>query len=112
MPRIGQTLITHTACRNHIEVYDIGEVLNRLTTKEKFIAASIDINHRPPRGQSRTKITMATVKIAHNSPSRAKPSELESSIAQALYDLETQVADYKASLRPLQFHSAREVGIL
>lgn len=51
----------------------------------------------------------ATIKIAHNSPSRAKPSELETSIAQAMYDLETQVADLKAPLRPLQFHSAREV---
>ncbi|KAI5792475.1 ribosomal protein S7e [Peziza echinospora] len=51
---------------------------------------------------------MATVKIAHNSPSRAKPSELESAIAQALYDLETQ-SDLKAALRPLQFSSAREI---
>jgi len=54
---------------------------------------------------------MATVKIAHNSPSRAKPSELENSIAQALYDLETQVSDLKATLRPLQFHNARELEV-
>lgn len=52
---------------------------------------------------------MATIKIASNSPSHAKPSELESSIAQALFDLETQVGDLKAALRPLQFSSAREV---
>ena len=52
---------------------------------------------------------MATIKIAHNSTSRANPSELESSIAQALYDLETQVGDLKSALRPLQFSNAREV---
>lgn len=54
---------------------------------------------------------MASNKIAHNSPSRANPSELENSIAQALYDLETQVGDLKAALRPLQFSSAREIEV-
>jgi len=48
-------------------------------------------------------------KIAPNSPSRQSPSELEQSIAQALYDLETNTADLKVALRPLQFVSAREV---
>ena len=51
----------------------------------------------------------ATNKIAPNSPSRHKPSELESSIANALYDLETNIPDMKSALRPLQFVSAREV---
>ncbi len=49
-------------------------------------------------------------KIAANSPSRAKPSELETQIATALYDLETGTADLKAPLRPLQIVSAREVS--
>lgn len=48
-------------------------------------------------------------KIAPNSPSRHKPSELESSIANALYDLESNIPDMKSALRPLQFVSAREV---
>lgn len=48
-------------------------------------------------------------KIAANSPSRQNPSELETSIAGALYDLETGTADLKAALRPLQFVSAKEV---
>ena len=48
-------------------------------------------------------------KIAHNSPSRQHPSELETSIATALYELETNIPDLKAPLRPLQFVSAREV---
>jgi small subunit ribosomal protein S7e len=48
-------------------------------------------------------------KIAPNSPSRQNPSEIETSIANALYDLETNIADMKAALRPLQFVSAREV---
>ena len=48
-------------------------------------------------------------KIAPNSPSRAKPSEIETSIATALYELETNIADMRGALRPLQFVSAREV---
>ena len=48
-------------------------------------------------------------KIAPNSPSRQSPSETETSIANALYDLETNVPDLKSGLRPLQFVSAREV---
>ena len=48
-------------------------------------------------------------KIAPNSPSRQNPSELEQNIAQALYDLETNTADLKVALRPLQIVSAREV---
>jgi small subunit ribosomal protein S7e len=48
-------------------------------------------------------------KIAHNSPSRQQPSELETSIATALYELETNIPELKVALRPLQFVSAREV---
>ncbi|CAG8983500.1 hypothetical protein HYALB_00004301 [Hymenoscyphus albidus] len=48
-------------------------------------------------------------KIAANSASRQKPSELETSIAGALYDLETNTSDLKAALRPLQFVSAKEL---
>jgi small subunit ribosomal protein S7e len=50
-------------------------------------------------------------KIATNSPSRQNPSELETAIAGALFDLESNTQDLKASLRPLQFVSAREVRI-
>lgn len=50
-------------------------------------------------------------KIAHNSPSRQNPSELETAIAGALYDLESNTQDLKATLRPLQFVSAREVEV-
>ena len=48
-------------------------------------------------------------KITPNSPSRAKPSEIETNIATALYELETNIPDMKSALRPLQFVSAREV---
>jgi small subunit ribosomal protein S7e len=48
-------------------------------------------------------------KIAHNSTSRQNPSELETALASALFDLESNTTDLKASLRPLQFVSAREV---
>ena len=50
-------------------------------------------------------------KIALNSPSRQSPSELETAIAGALFDLESNTQDLKATLRPLQFSSAREVRI-
>ena len=51
-------------------------------------------------------------KIAANSPSRQHPSELETSIANAIYDLETNTADMKSALRPLQFTSAKEVSLI
>ncbi|KEF58252.1 40S ribosomal protein S7 [Exophiala aquamarina CBS 119918] len=50
-------------------------------------------------------------KIAANSPSRQHPSELETSIATALYELETNIPDLKSALRPLQFVSARELEV-
>ena len=51
-------------------------------------------------------------KIAINSPSRQNPSELETAIAGALFDLESNTQDLKATLRPLQFVSAREVRMI
>lgn len=60
-------------------------------------------NHRPIMSQP------ALNKIALNSPSHAKPSEIEQNIATALYELETNIPDMRAALRPLQFVSAREV---
>ena len=53
--------------------------------------------------------TTALNKIAANSPSRQSPTDVEKSIASALYDLETNIPDMKSVLRPLQFVSAREV---
>lgn len=49
-------------------------------------------------------------KIAATSTSRQNPSELETNIANALYELETNIPDLKSALRPLQFVSAREVS--
>ena len=48
-------------------------------------------------------------KILPTSSSRTQPSELETSIASAIYDLETNTADMRSALRPLQFVSAKEV---
>jgi len=55
--------------------------------------------------------TQALNKIAPNSPSRAKPNEIETNIATALYELETNIPDMRAALRPLQFVSAREIEV-
>ena len=54
-------------------------------------------------------MSAALNKIAATSPSRQNPSEVETSIANALYELETNIPDMRAALRPLQFVSAREV---
>ncbi|GAB1735168.1 hypothetical protein NU219Hw_g234t1 [Hortaea werneckii] len=50
-------------------------------------------------------------KIAPNSPSRVKPNEVETNVATALYELETNVPDMRGALRPLQFMSAREIEV-
>ncbi|KAL9009598.1 MAG: hypothetical protein Q9173_005387 [Seirophora scorigena] len=50
-------------------------------------------------------------KIAPTSPSRQHPNETETSIATALYDLESNIPDMKSALRPLQFVSAREIDV-
>lgn len=53
--------------------------------------------------------TAAMNKISPNSPSRVKPNEVETNIANALYDLETNIPEMRSALRPLTFVSAREV---
>ncbi|KAL1297093.1 hypothetical protein AAFC00_004676 [Neodothiora populina] len=56
-------------------------------------------------------MSQALNKIAPNSPSRASPSEIETSIANAIYELETNIPDMRSALRPLQFVSAREIEV-
>jgi len=63
----------------------------------------------PPDIPDEMASPQALNKIAPNSPSRAKPTEIEQNIATALYELETNIPDMKSALRPLQFVSAREV---
>ncbi|KAG0359806.1 40S ribosomal protein S7 [Gamsiella multidivaricata] len=48
---------------------------------------------------------MASHKIAKNGPA----DEIELSVAQALFDLENNVADLKKELKPLQISSAKEI---
>lgn len=45
-----------------------------------------------------------------NAPKTA-PDEIEITVAQALLDLENNVADLKSDLRPLQISAAREVDV-
>lgn len=44
-------------------------------------------------------------------PEGVQPDELELHVAQAIFDLENNVAELKADLRPLQFTAAKEVEI-
>jgi hypothetical protein len=64
-----------------------------------------------PSKQPANMSSAALNKIAANSPSRQSPSDIETSIANALYDLEQNIPDMRAVLRPLQFVSAREVRL-
>lgn len=45
-----------------------------------------------------------------NAPKTA-PDEIELTVAQALLDLENNVADLKSELRPLQISAAREIDV-
>ena len=90
----------HRFChRNHVR-FEQGRRVNIAFTKPIFSQ-----NHLIKE----FALTLRSYQIAPNSPSRVKPSELESSIANALYDLESSVGDMRSALRPLQFVSAREV---
>lgn len=79
-------------------------IINSHTNSQTRSAPQFQDSYKPT-----TAIMAALNKIAATSPSRQKPSELESSIAGALYDLESNIPDMKSALRPLQFVSAREV---
>ncbi|BFZ55732.1 ribosomal protein S7A [Savitreella phatthalungensis] len=48
---------------------------------------------------------------AANKITKVTQDPIELTVAQALYDLETSVADLKADLRPLQISAAREVDV-
>jgi small subunit ribosomal protein S7e len=52
----------------------------------------------------------ARVKI--HKPQGVQPDELELHVAQAIYDLEHNVADLSADLAPLQIAAAKEVWVI
>jgi small subunit ribosomal protein S7e len=59
-------------------------------------------------------ILMAVKVSARNKiikPVGVQPTELEMQVAQALFDLEVNVAELKADLRLLQFNAAKEVRV-
>lgn len=60
--------------------------------------------HRPPLTMSHKILRTA------NAPT-SPPDEIETSVAQALVDLENNVPELKAELRPLQISAAREVDV-
>jgi len=67
-------------------------------------------------GQLSTGFNLSNMSIATkilrtaNAPSTS-PDETETSVAQALLDLENNVPELKAELRPLQISAAREVDV-
>ncbi|KAK9855816.1 Small GTPase superfamily [Penicillium brevicompactum] len=88
-------------CRSH----------RKLPSIQSANLPSVDITTSTSRSTPSLAIMAAINKIAPNSPSRQNPSELETAIAGALFDLESNTQDLKATLRPLQFVSAREVEV-
>ncbi|RMZ08313.1 hypothetical protein D0860_04726, partial [Hortaea werneckii] len=74
-------------------------------------AATTSFLSSPPTSTAGNMSQQALNKIAPNSPSRAKPNEVETNVATALYELETNVPDMRGALRPLQFMSAREIEV-
>merc|ERR1711920_587981 len=74
-------------------------------------AATTLLPFSPPTSTAGNMSQQALNKIAPNSPSRAKPNEVETNVATALYELETNVPDMRGALRPLQFMSAREIEV-
>jgi hypothetical protein len=77
------------------------------------LVSLVSRNPFPSRQFTTNSATMSAInKIVANSPSRSNPSELETSVAGALHDLETNTPDLRADLRRLQFSSAREVRFL
>jgi len=54
---------------------------------------------------------MASNKISKTAGATSPSSEIELQVAQALYDLETNVTELKKDLRPLQISSAKEVDL-
>lgn len=98
---------------NHpLKRYKRASTHKSLTSQNNSIISLSYLVHPPSSARKNRTATMAAAlnKIAATSPSRQNPSELETSIANALYDLESNIPDMKTALRPLQFVSAREVS--
>lgn len=70
----------------------------------------------PPRARPAAPTTAPSMSVQNkilrtaNAPGGA-PDETETAVAQALLDLEANVPDLKAELRPLQISAAREVDV-
>jgi hypothetical protein len=79
-----------------------------IQTSDVFLSLSLT-PHPAPQFNTAIMSGAAANKITLNSPSRASPSEIETNLATALHDLETNIPDMRSALRPLQFVTAREV---
>lgn len=58
-----------------------------------------------------SRLTRSTIATICPQAPRTSPDEIELQVAQAILDLETNVPDLKAELRPLQISAAREVDV-
>ncbi|OKL60626.1 hypothetical protein UA08_04088 [Talaromyces atroroseus] len=107
---IGRWKVTHICVSDPKFVCD--SIFSADRTNDRTTSTTISDRRREEKTHLSVRTIMASLnKIAANSPSRQSPSELESSLANALFDLESNTQDLKASLRPLQFVSAREIEV-
>lgn len=100
---------------------DTGETLlelsNRRAKRRYTMILPTHSSHRNVTLTSLSPMTIHSMSTAAskilrtaNAPTTA-PDEIELTVAQALLDLENNVADLKAELRPLQISAAREVDV-
>ncbi|KAF7313558.1 40S ribosomal protein [Mycena chlorophos] len=115
-PRETMEQVTATRIRITSILHDAVESLGRsisgdpITPNQFFVEPPSDTNadaaHRPLPVMSASSKILRTA----NAPTTA-PDETEVSVAQALIDLENNVPELKAELRPLQISAAREVDV-
>ncbi|KAH0839637.1 40S ribosomal protein S7 [Lanmaoa asiatica] len=105
--KVGKNMTLRDVCRAGKEKK--GDPADGLEIKDGYLTFAV-----LPRGDDEQKWAIMSVnhKILRtaNAP-QTSPDETETSLAQALVDLENNVPELKAELRPLQISAAREVDV-
>ncbi|KAH7931344.1 40S ribosomal protein S7 [Leucogyrophana mollusca] len=97
--KVGKKMTLRDVCKAAKE--KPGEPADGLEVKDGCLSFAV-----LPKGEVEQKWILRTA----NAPTTS-PDETESSVAQALIDLENNVPELKAELRPLQISAAREVDV-
>ncbi|KAF9224298.1 40S ribosomal protein S7 [Gyrodon lividus] len=107
--KVGKKMTLRDVCRAAKEKE--GEPVDGLEMKDGYLTFAV-----LPKGVEEQKWTSTLIMSNHkilrtaNAP-QTSPDETETNVAQALIDLENNVPELKAELRPLQISAAREVDV-